>query len=264
MDKKDSDFDEILDDLFRTGAENLRRMREEKVQNGCNDDTSKDTNHESGKLLNFPIFPATNEFYSICEHDVDLEKEEDQVEDDDDGDTYDIWDITVEDVERIRKFLSPNISDEMDEVIQPLIPQSIHTTPPNDDYVAPATKSILDELLEEFRDEILNVTMVDEEADFNPTKDIEELERILAKDPQSYFTEIQVHSVITKPKPFIHTQPMSPYTKYLNHISYQPNRIRKIEKRNLLPGRNSKEMRFEVTSNHNYVVKVLLSKTITA
>ncbi|GKB70624.1 hypothetical protein Tco_0932036, partial [Tanacetum coccineum] len=64
--------------------------------------------------------------------------------------------------------------------MNPLKP--IHTTPP-DDYVAPATKSILDELLEEFEDEILNVTMVDDEADFNPTKDLEELDRLLAKEP---------------------------------------------------------------------------------
>ncbi|GJU19031.1 hypothetical protein Tco_1146997 [Tanacetum coccineum] len=118
MDKKDSDFDEILDDL--------------------------DTNHESGNILNFPIFPATNEFSSSCEQDVDLEKEEAKVEYDDDGDTYNILDITVKDVERIRQFLMPNIPDKMDEVIQPLILQPIHTTPPNDDYVAPATKSILD------------------------------------------------------------------------------------------------------------------------
>ncbi|GKC90989.1 hypothetical protein Tco_1151638 [Tanacetum coccineum] len=72
----------------------------------------------------------------------------------------------------------------------------------------PATKSILDELLEEFSDEILNVTMVDEEANFNPTRDIKELERLLAKYPHE-------------------------------------------------------EMGFEVTSNRNYVVKVLLSTAIT-
>ncbi|GJQ89801.1 hypothetical protein Tco_0000940 [Tanacetum coccineum] len=48
--------------------------------------------------------------------------------------------------------------------------------------------------------------MVDEEAD--PTRDLEEPERLLVKDP--HFMEIQVHSVITKPEPFIHTQPMSP------------------------------------------------------
>ncbi|GKC80255.1 hypothetical protein Tco_1131029 [Tanacetum coccineum] len=168
------------------------------------------THHESGNLLNLRIFPTTNEFSSICEHDVDLEKEEGQVKDDDDGDTYNIWDITVENVKLIRQFLTPNVPDEMDKVIQPLISQPIHTTPPNDDYVAPATKSILDELLEEFGDEILNVIMIDEEADFNPTKDIKELERLFSKDPQSHFTEIQVHSVISKPKPFIHTQPISP------------------------------------------------------
>ncbi|GKG29520.1 hypothetical protein Tco_0416885, partial [Tanacetum coccineum] len=76
-------------------------------------------------------------------------------------------DITVEDVERIRNFF--NVPDEIDKIVQPLIPEPIHTTPPNDDYVASATKSMLDELLEEFVDEMLNVTMVDEEVDFNPT-----------------------------------------------------------------------------------------------
>ncbi|GKE18847.1 hypothetical protein Tco_1426424, partial [Tanacetum coccineum] len=77
-------------------------------------------------------------------------------------------------------------------VIQPLIPKTLHTTPPNEDYVASATKSILDDLLEEFGDEILNVAMVDEGAKCNPAKDLEELERLLAKEPQSNFTEIQV------------------------------------------------------------------------
>ncbi|GJV09831.1 hypothetical protein Tco_1351372 [Tanacetum coccineum] len=143
---------------------------------------------------------------SIWEHDD--EEEEDQEEDGDDGDTFDMWDITVEDVERIRKFF--NVPDEIDEIVQPLIPKPIHTTPLNDDYVAPATKSILDKLLVEFEDEILNVTMVDDEADFNPTKDLEELERLLAKEPQSNFMEIQVHSVIINTEPFIHTQLMSP------------------------------------------------------
>ncbi|GJV50615.1 hypothetical protein Tco_1446356 [Tanacetum coccineum] len=143
---------------------------------------------------------------SIWEHDDD--SKEDQEEDGDDGDTFDRWDITVKDVERIRKFF--NVPDEIDEIVLPLIPEPIHTTPPNDDYVAPTTKSILDELLEEFKDEILNVTMVDDEADFYPTKDLEELERLLAKESQSNFTEIQVHSVIINTEPFIHTQLMSP------------------------------------------------------
>nr|GEU58007.1 hypothetical protein [Tanacetum cinerariifolium] len=91
-----------------------------------------------------------NEYLDICEQDVDLEKEEDHE----------------------------------DDVIQPLLPQPIHTTPPNDECVAPAAKLILDEILEEFGDEIVNVTMVNEEVDSKPTRDIEELKRLLAKDPQ--------------------------------------------------------------------------------
>ncbi|GJW32017.1 hypothetical protein Tco_0052049 [Tanacetum coccineum] len=116
-------------------------MGHDKFQNRCDDETSRDMNHESGNHLNFPIVFATNEFSSKCEHDVDLE--DNQEEDGDNGDTFDMWDITTEDVERIR-------------------------------------------------DEILNVTMDDEEADFNPTKDLEELEILLAKEPQSNFKEIRV------------------------------------------------------------------------
>ncbi|GJT22327.1 hypothetical protein Tco_0892264 [Tanacetum coccineum] len=98
-------------------------------------------------------------FHRNIEQDDDLE--EDQEDDGDNRDTFDIWDIIVEDVERIRKFLTPNI---------------------------------------------LNIAMVDEEAD--PTRDLEELERLLVENP--HFMKIQVHSIITKIEPFIHTQPMCP------------------------------------------------------
>ncbi|GJV37009.1 hypothetical protein Tco_1409486 [Tanacetum coccineum] len=139
VDKKDSEFDKILDDLFRMGVDNLKRMRQDIVQD------------------------------SIFEQDVDLE--EDQEEDGNDEDIFDMWNITVEDIERIRQFLTPNISDIIKDVIQPLIPTTLYTTPPNEDYVAPATKPILDKLLE---DTILNVAMVDEDA--NSTRDLEELD----------------------------------------------------------------------------------------
>ncbi|GKC30186.1 hypothetical protein Tco_1037480 [Tanacetum coccineum] len=137
---------------------------------------------------------------SICEQDDDLE---DDHKDGDDRDTFDMWDITVDEVERIKQFLTPNVPYVIEDVIQPLIPKTLHTTPPNEDYVAPASKAILDKLLE---DNILNVAMVDEEADL--TRDLEKLERHLVENP--HFTEIQVHSIITKIEPFIHTQPMSP------------------------------------------------------
>nr|GEU57434.1 hypothetical protein [Tanacetum cinerariifolium] len=54
-----------------------------------------------------------------------------------------------------------------------------------------ATKLTLDELFEEFGDEILNSIMVDEEADLNHTRDIEELERLISIDHESSFTEIK-------------------------------------------------------------------------
>ncbi|GJX63048.1 hypothetical protein Tco_0295948 [Tanacetum coccineum] len=172
-----------MDDLFRIRDENLKRMEQDIDQD------------------------------SICKQDDDLE--DDQEEDGDDRDTFDMRDIMVDGVERIRKFFTPNIPEVIEDVIQPLIPKTLHTTPPNEGYVAPATKPILDDLLGEFGNEISNVTIVDEEANFNHTKDIEELERLLAKDALSHYTEIQVHSVTIIPEPFIHTQLVSPlYGKF--------------------------------------------------
>ncbi|GJZ48895.1 hypothetical protein Tco_0603085 [Tanacetum coccineum] len=77
--------------------------------------------------------------------------------------------------------------------LPPLLPfpQPIHTTPTDDAYVVTDTNLILDELLEEFRDEILNITVIDEEADFNVTIDIKELECQIATDHESSFTEIK-------------------------------------------------------------------------
>ncbi|GKA32423.1 hypothetical protein Tco_0718790, partial [Tanacetum coccineum] len=105
----------------------LLRLVKKQLKEGCDDDTFRDRNHESGNHLNFPIFSATNEFSSISKQDVELR--------------------------RIRK---------------KMVTMGI--------FLILATKSILDELLDEFKDEIVNVTMVNEEADPNPTRDIEELE----------------------------------------------------------------------------------------
>ncbi|GJU74430.1 hypothetical protein Tco_1265835 [Tanacetum coccineum] len=185
VDKKDSSFDDILDDLFRIEAENLKRMGQEKVQNGCDDDISRSM--KVVIFLTFLYFPLLMNLLVFVNRMLTtlmtwrkrrLRRKMVMM-----GDIYDIWDIMVEDVERITQFLSPNVPDVVDDVIQPLIPKTIHTTPTDKDYVAPATKSILDDLLEELGNEILNVTMVDEGAECNPTKDIEEFETLLAKDP---------------------------------------------------------------------------------
>nr|GEV02469.1 hypothetical protein [Tanacetum cinerariifolium] len=104
------------------------------------------------------------------------------------------WDITIVDVKRIWQFLTPTIhtlpnlkpivqpymslgpvhdkekigrEEEQDYdiplpdgVMQPLAPQTVHITPPDDDYVAPATSPILDKQLNEFRKECFAITRV--------------------------------------------------------------------------------------------------------
>ncbi|GJU48263.1 hypothetical protein Tco_1217818 [Tanacetum coccineum] len=87
LDKKDLSLEETLDDLFRIGAKNLRRMEQE-VQHGCDEEKVRDIEQENGDILNFPIFPVTNVFASVCEHaeeninvNTTMEKEEVHVED---------------------------------------------------------------------------------------------------------------------------------------------------------------------------------------
>ncbi|GJW20990.1 hypothetical protein Tco_0031612 [Tanacetum coccineum] len=47
-----------------------------------------------------------------------------------------------------------------DGVMQPLTPQTVHITPPDDDYVAPATSPTLDNQLNKFRKECFDITRV--------------------------------------------------------------------------------------------------------
>ncbi|GJS51660.1 hypothetical protein Tco_0625022 [Tanacetum coccineum] len=106
---------------------------------------------------------------------------------------------------------------EKEEVKQPSTSQYIiQDTPPYDAYDAQTANPIL-ELLEEFGDELLDITMVDEEADCNPTRDVDELDCLIAKDHQSSLTEIKEISCMEKTneefEPFIHIQQLSPLYK---------------------------------------------------
>ncbi|GJV82965.1 hypothetical protein Tco_1522863 [Tanacetum coccineum] len=66
LDEEESSFDEILDDLFRIGAENIRNMEHE-VPNRYDDINGyEDCDHENGKLLDLPTFFA-NEIASDSE-----------------------------------------------------------------------------------------------------------------------------------------------------------------------------------------------------
>ncbi|GKD81939.1 hypothetical protein Tco_1348778 [Tanacetum coccineum] len=103
-------------------------------------------------LALFTGIRSSNTFYYPYSHDIPRPPVQSDLknylvstkeEDGDDKDTFDMWDITIGDVERIRKFLTPNVPKVIEDVIQLLIPKTLHTIPPNEDYVAPATKSIL-------------------------------------------------------------------------------------------------------------------------
>ncbi|GJU01058.1 retrovirus-related pol polyprotein from transposon TNT 1-94 [Tanacetum coccineum] len=67
--KEDSSLNEILDDLFRIGAKNMRKIEYE-VLNRCDDETVditdyEDSDQEDGELPDLPTFSATNEFASV-------------------------------------------------------------------------------------------------------------------------------------------------------------------------------------------------------
>ncbi|GJW51587.1 Orf y [Tanacetum coccineum] len=121
---------------------------------------------------------------------------------DDDEDMDVGWDITSKDVERLRQFLTPTIHTlpnlepvvqpyiplrpvhDMDKIVkekkqdydiplhdsvmQPLTPQTVHITPPNDDYVAPATNPMSNKQLNKFEEEFSHITEVAEKEYDNP------------------------------------------------------------------------------------------------
>ncbi|GJU78249.1 hypothetical protein Tco_1275319 [Tanacetum coccineum] len=56
----------------------------------------------------------------------------------------------------------------IDSVMQPLPHQTVHITPPDDDYVAPATNHMSDKQLNKFEEEFSNITKVVEKEYDNP------------------------------------------------------------------------------------------------
>ncbi|GJT73650.1 hypothetical protein Tco_1032936, partial [Tanacetum coccineum] len=79
---QESSFDEILDDLFRIGAKNIRKMELE-VPNRCDDiNDYEDCDQENGELLDLPTFSATNEIASDSEQvedNIDIAEEKEEV-----------------------------------------------------------------------------------------------------------------------------------------------------------------------------------------
>ncbi|GKD50040.1 hypothetical protein Tco_1279016 [Tanacetum coccineum] len=159
---KELSFEEVFDDFFKMGAKNLRGMKQEEAE----------------------------------------------VEDCDEGNMDNIWGITVKDVERIRQLLTPTIHTlpEPDPVVQPYVPlipfpdevKVVREEEPdnNIDSIYIHVPDVTDDL----RDEILYIIVVDEEAEFNPTMDIEELERLIAIDHESFFYKDKGASVYHEDK----------------------------------------------------------------
>ncbi|GJT97537.1 hypothetical protein Tco_1093055 [Tanacetum coccineum] len=141
-------------------------------------------------------------------------------------DMEDGWDIMVKDVERLKPILTsvvhtlPNLEPVMqpymplnsahdetkvvreeeqdyniplhDGVMQPLTPQTVHITPPDDDYVAPANNPIFDMRLKEFSVELFDMTEDDEKIDGNFIEDTKELS--IKTDVHSLETLTRLHS----------------------------------------------------------------------
>ncbi|GKG25334.1 hypothetical protein Tco_0395962, partial [Tanacetum coccineum] len=63
------------------------------------------------------------------------------------------WDITSKDVERLREKEQDYDIPLNDSVMQPLAPQMIHITQPDDDYVAPATNPMSNKQSNKFEEE---------------------------------------------------------------------------------------------------------------
>lgn len=85
----------IVDELFRIGVENLQRMEQEEIHNGCNNEEFEDVNHDCKDLLDFAISSNANIFSSVCEldiHNSDIDttiKEEEVQKECDEGDMDD-------------------------------------------------------------------------------------------------------------------------------------------------------------------------------
>ncbi|GKB78074.1 hypothetical protein Tco_0944969 [Tanacetum coccineum] len=125
----------------------------------------------------------------------------------DEGNTDGSWDITVKNVDRFRQILTPTIHTLsnlkpmvqsyvtqgpvhnkekvvrekeqdyniplQDNIMQPLTPQTVHITPPDDNYVTPATNPILNK--NKFMEEFANNTGISEKIDRNHVNDLKEL-----------------------------------------------------------------------------------------
>lgn len=188
---------EIYDDAFmseelltRSNGEDPDSNKQE-IDAECDNEEFGDVNHESEVPLDFPISPITNIFAGVCEQDSN---EEDVYEEVNEMDLVDYWDITVEDDEKLEEILTTTMFNEPNPILEAQ-PLTSPITAPDDNYETPTTNPILDELLMEFGDELLDTTMIDEEAGCDPAKDVE-LEPMLYEEHLSFTMDVEVSMAI--------------------------------------------------------------------
>ncbi|GKF84473.1 hypothetical protein Tco_0249371, partial [Tanacetum coccineum] len=65
-------------------------------------------------------------------------------------------------------------------------PQTVHITPPYDNFVAPATSPIFNKQLDKFEKEFSNITKVADKENDNPVKDVRNLSDIKTYDCETF------------------------------------------------------------------------------
>ncbi|GKD53618.1 hypothetical protein Tco_1287005 [Tanacetum coccineum] len=139
---KELSFEEVFDDFFKMGAKNLRGMKQEEAEvEDCDEGnmdniwgiTVKDV--ERIRQLLTPTVHTLPEPDPVVQPYVPLIPFPDEVKV-----------VREEEPDNNIDSISIHVPDVTNDVIQPLIPQTIHTTPPDKDYVALGTKPIFDEL----------------------------------------------------------------------------------------------------------------------
>ncbi|GJS68495.1 reverse transcriptase domain-containing protein [Tanacetum coccineum] len=194
---------------------------------------------------------------AVCAIGIPVEIQEDE------GDMNDGCDITVEVCYKIKVKREEELDYDIplqEHVMQPLTPQAVHITPPDDNYVAPATNPILNKHLNEFREELTNNTRVLKKIDSNPVNDLKEL--LKTYDFETFIREL-LHQLSqsshetgnAKREMKSHQQngfnlsfpyPVANLHPYGVHCYSHPHLISSEGRNTLLLGSHSKELEFEV------------------
>ncbi|GJW85949.1 hypothetical protein Tco_0159094 [Tanacetum coccineum] len=234
--KKELSLKEVLNDLFRIGVENIRRIKQEEVQNECDDKVFGDIDQEDENVdVNtarekeevhvkelqpyVPPIPFPNELKIVRQEELgkkvlkNMEVRSLRIEEAKPHDNVESIAKQNGSISNPSFMPSTNdiasvpiqVSEVIDAVMQSLTSQAIHITPPDHAYVAPATNLILVDISKEFNDELLSISLTDEEAKC-PMMDVEELEQLLVHVPFSSPKDFREHSKTMETNPLIHPQ----------------------------------------------------------